>query len=59
MHERNRQNGNELSYEMVCNDPIHPSVTKKQIPFHFEILKIKTFKGKEDPTKHVKYFIYS
>lgn len=40
------QNMKNLLYEMICDEPIHPSVPKKDIPYKFEIPKIKSFKGK-------------
>lgn len=35
-----------LSDEMICGEPIHSSVLKKDIPYKFEIPKIEPFKGK-------------
>ena len=34
-----------VSYETICNEPIHPSIPKMDIPFKFEIPKIESFKG--------------
>lgn len=43
------QSKQKLSYETIFNEPIHPSIPKKEIPFKFNIPKIEPFKGKEDP----------
>jgi len=40
------QDKQKMSYEIICNEPIHPNVSKKAIPFKFEIPKIEPFKGK-------------
>ena len=54
-----QQNKHKISYETICNEPIHPSVPKIDIPFKFEILKIESFKGKDDPKEHLRCFKYS
>lgn len=46
-------------YETIYNEPIHPSVSKKEILFKFKILKIEPFKKNEDPNKHLRWFKYS
>jgi len=48
------QSKQKMLYENICNDRIHRSVPKKEIPFKFEILKIDSFKGKEDPKEHLR-----
>jgi len=47
-----------LSYTSICNNPIHPSVPMKTFPYKFEIPKIDNFRGKEDPTEHLRQFKY-
>jgi len=42
------QSKQKVSYEIICNEPIHSSIPKKEIPFKSEIPKIEPFKGKED-----------
>jgi len=48
-----------LLYEIICSEPIHPSVPKKDILYKFEILRIEPFRGKEDPKEHLRKFKYS
>lgn len=50
------QRKQKVSYETICNEPIHPSVPKNDILFKFKILKIMPFKGKEDPKEHLRRF---
>jgi len=54
-----KQKKESLLYEIICSEPIHPSVPKKDIPYKFEIPKIEPFKGKEDPKEHLIKFKYS
>ena len=48
-----------LLYETICSEPIHPSVSKKDKAYNFEIPKIEPFRGKEDPKEHLRKFKYS
>lgn len=48
-----------LSYTIICNEPIHPSVLIKNLPYKFEIPKIDKVKGKEYPREHIRQFKYS
>lgn len=51
-----QQGKSKLSYEIIYNELIHPSVPKMDIPFKFEILRIEPFKGKEDLKEHLRRF---
>lgn len=53
------QDKQNISYKIICNEPIHINIPKKQIPLKFEIPKIEPFKGKEDPKEYVIRFKYS
>lgn len=48
-----------LTYDNICNEPIHPSVPKKKLPYNFEIPKIIPFTGDKDPKEHLRWFKFS
>lgn len=48
------QGKQKVSDKIICNEPIHPYVPKKEISFKFEIPKIEPFKGKEDLKEHLR-----
>jgi len=54
-----QQNKHKISYKTICNELIHPSISKIDIPFKFEIPKIEPFKGKENLKEHLRCFKYS
>lgn len=43
-----------LSYTLICNEPIHPSVPMNTFSYKFEIPKIDKFIGKEDPRENLR-----
>lgn len=53
------QDKHKMYYEVICNEPIHPNVPNKDIPYKFEIPKIEPFKGNEYRKEHLRKFKYS
>lgn len=45
-----------LSFENICNEPIHPSILKRKMLHKYEIPNIRPYKGKEDLKYHFREF---
>ncbi|KAH9297040.1 hypothetical protein KI387_028722, partial [Taxus chinensis] len=45
-----------LTYEQVCQEPIHPSVPLHSYPPQWELPKFTRFNSKEDPEQHLRSF---
>ena len=48
-----------LTYNIICNEPIHPSMPSKVFPYKFEIPKIENYKGKKNHRENIRLFKYS
>ncbi|KAH9316117.1 hypothetical protein KI387_024744, partial [Taxus chinensis] len=47
---------NTLTYDEICNEPIHPSIPIHSYPVHWEMPKFNRFNSKEDPQQHLQSF---